>query len=315
MRAVVFFVVALVAQPAAALTFFSVGAGDLNGAYFRAARAICELVNRGAAGRLRCSPEATQGSIANLSGLGSGDLAFALVQSDWQRRAVEGTSIFADAGPMSDLRAVMSLHAEPFTLLVRADAGIAGVQDLSGRRVDLGHPSSGRRATTEEILAAFGLDESAFAEIYELQSGAAVSELCAGRIDATFLIIGHPNTTVARALSECGATIAPIVGDGVDRLVAGTGLYDHAAIPSGAYPELVAPVRTFGVTATMVTLADTPDALVEAMVGATLGNLSLLARRAPVLGGLDKTQMGTRGLTAPLHPAAARLFDAGTGTP
>jgi TRAP-type uncharacterized transport system substrate-binding protein len=49
---------------------------------------------------------------------------------------------------------------------------------------------------------------------------------------------------------------------------------------------------------------------VEVFVRQTLNALPALARRAPVLAGLDPAEMRSRGLTAPLHPGAARAFEA-----
>ena len=53
-----------------------------------------------------------------------GELEFGVAQSDWQFHAYNGSSQFEDAGAFEDLRAVFSLHPEPFTVVARADAGI-----------------------------------------------------------------------------------------------------------------------------------------------------------------------------------------------
>lgn len=182
-------VILLLSSPAGAMSFVSVGAGEVTGGYFAAIRAICERVNLVDRAALRCSPESTPGSIYNLSALREGQLDIAMAQSDWHRHALDGTAAFAAAGPMPALRSIMSLHAEPLTLLVRREAGIAGFADLRDKRVDLGHPSSGRRATLAVLLRAHGMTAEAFRTTAELQTGAAIAELCAGRIDATLLIV------------------------------------------------------------------------------------------------------------------------------
>ncbi len=60
---------------------------------------------------------------------------------------------------MPDLRAVFSVHGEPFTVIARADAGITDFADLRGMRVNVGNPGSGQRATMEVVLDALGLDD------------------------------------------------------------------------------------------------------------------------------------------------------------
>ncbi len=292
------------------LSFISVGAGEVSGGYFAAVRAICERVNLVDRASLRCSPESTAGSIYNLFALRYGQLDIAMAQSDWHRHAWDGTAAFAARGPTPTLRSVMSLHAEPLTLLVRRAAGVRGFGDLRNRRVDLGHPSSGRRATIGVLMHAYGMTLDAFAATYELQAGAAIAELCAGRIDATLLIVGHPNAAIARTLRECAVDIAPIMGPEAEALVDDGSVYTSLVISGRSYPELAEDVRTFGVSATLVTLAAMPDAIVEAFARETLNGLAPLARRAPVLEGLDPAAMRTRGLSAPLHPGAERAFEA-----
>ena len=203
-----------VAAPAAAqdLRLFTVGSGEVGGGYFEATNAICDALNRARRGDLRCSPEATPGSLYNLSALRDRQVDFALVQSDWQRSAYEGTDSFAGTEPMTDLRSVMSLYPEAVTLLASAESGIAKLTDVPGKRIDVGHPASGRHATVMRLIGALGLGRADFAALLELQAGGAVDELCAGRIDATVLIVGHPNATVARAIETCGAVLIPFRG-------------------------------------------------------------------------------------------------------
>ena len=105
------------------LRLFTIGAGDVGGSYYASAQAICEVVNRAERGRLRCSPDPTQGSIYNLDALRKGQIDFAIVQSDWHREAFEGTGIYGRDGHFKDLRSVVSLYEEPITIIARRGAG------------------------------------------------------------------------------------------------------------------------------------------------------------------------------------------------
>jgi uncharacterized protein len=298
--------------PATALQtdFFTLGAGTVDGGYFAAASAICERVNRTAGGAVRCSPDPTAGSIYNIDALRSGQIDFALVQSDWQRQAYEGSGRYDERGPMSDLRSVMGLYPEMVTILVREDAGIEQTADLVGRRIDIGHPASGRYATNLQLLEALELPAAAFAELAELPVESAVQELCAGRIDATLLIVGHPNAPVARALSSCNVILLPVTGPAIDAYVAASDDYDHGVIRAGTYPGVTADIPTFVVTATLVTREGVDPALIERMVSTVLVDLPRIAQRAPVLTGVALEKLSTAGLTAPLHSAAEAAYAA-----
>lgn len=300
----------LVTAPTGALTFFDVASGDLEGGYYVATGAICDLVNARNPDVLRCSPESTPGSLYNINALRDGHVDFALAQSDWQRRAYEGTDVFAADGPLDRLRGVMGLYPEAVTILVSRGSGINSLRDLRGKTVDIGVPSSGRRGTARYLLRALGLEEESFADVLGLPSGTAIHEICTGQLDATILVTGHPNASVGRALSECGARLIPVRGAAVDTLISDGRDYEISTIMASDYPALDADVPTFGVFATLLTLASEDDVVVETLVSQTLASLPLLAVRAPILSGLDPEGMRTLGMTVPLHPGAQAAYDA-----
>src|SRR5262249_16168093 len=71
--------------------FASVGTGQLNGIYYPVGKAICQIANRDLHTHgVRCSPEATPGSVYNMAALKSGGREFALVPSDVQFAAEHG---------------------------------------------------------------------------------------------------------------------------------------------------------------------------------------------------------------------------------
>lgn len=302
--------IGLAAVPAQALTFFSVGSGDIDANYYRVATAICALINRDMRGVMRCSPESTAGSIYNLDALRLRQLEVGIVQSDWQKHAATGDSVFADDGPMSGLRGVMALYDETFTLLARRDAGITSFTDLQGKRVDIGHPSSGRQATMRVVMELFRMETDDFAALTELQTGPALAELCEGRIDATVLITGHPSASLATTLQNCDVEMVALTGPEIAGFIASHDEYNAAVIAAGTYPGLEVDLPTFAVTAMLVTMESADGEIIGRLVSETLDNLGDLRRAAPVLRGLDPAKMRIEGFAVPLHPAAAAAFDA-----
>lgn len=296
--------------PAQELNFFTVGTGNVSGSYFSAARSICERINRFEAGRMRCSPEPTPGSIYNLRMLAEGELDMAFTQSDWQKAALTGTDMFAGQAAIPDMRGVVSLFPETLTLLVRGNARIGSVADLAGKSVDIGRPGSGRNASFSRLLALLSIEHETFGRIEELEPSAAIYDLCAGRLDATILITGHPNSLVARALRDCDVRLVDFRGPAVDAYFAGDTSFSESLIPLATYPQLTSDIRSWAVTATIVARADTDAATVEAFVANLLANLETLARTNPLFAGLTPETMRERGMSAPLHPGAALAFDA-----
>jgi TRAP transporter TAXI family solute receptor len=292
-----------------AVNTIKIGTGGVTGVYYPAGAGICRIFNRNRGQQgVNCSDESTEGSIANIEGLRAGEFDMVIVQSDWQFHAYQGDGPFAPAGPYPDLRAVFSLHAEPFTVVARADSGIASVADLRGKRVNIGNPGSGHRATTEAVMAANGWTMADFAQASELPSDEQAAALAVGRVDAIVFTVGHPSGEIYDATESTSARLVPIAGPAVDRLIADNPYYAKAVIPGGLYRGNDSPTPTFGVHATLVTTAATPDDLVYLVVKSVFENFEEFKGVHPALAHLDRQEMARAALTAPLHPGAERYY-------
>jgi TRAP transporter TAXI family solute receptor len=279
----------------------SIGAGGKTGVYYLAGGAICDLVNaRRWESGMRCLAEASDGSIANLRDVRSGARTFGIVQSDWLAHAVAGTGLFADVGSGRDLRAVFGLFREPFTVVARPNAGITDFVDLKDKRVSFGPEGSGGRATMGVVMLALGWTEADFAYVADLPMADTPRALCAGEIDAAIFIVAHPNLTVEKMLA-CGAAMVPLDTAEIDPLVASSAAYARAEIPAGAYQRQTSAVPTFAPTATLVTSARTPPAIVRTLVTAVFEGLDVFRTAHPVFHDIEPAQMLGPDLAAPLH--------------
>lgn len=299
----------LCASPAsvfAASNFVSVGTGPLTGLYYPTGQSICDKVNaaRGET-RVRCSVEATPGSVYNAEALAKGEQEFALMQSDVHSFAFLGEGRW-QGRPLRELRSVMSLYPELLTLIARPGAGIAGVEDLKGKRVNIGMPGSGTRATWDILSTALGISAKDLAEASGLKPEAAGERLCANTLDASLMIVGHPSKLIDAQLKACGLVLVPVRGAVIDALVASKPYYVHGSIP-GQFYGLAADTPSFGGTTTLMTTAGVPEVVVHALAKAVMEDLDRL-RQQPVLSGLDPKLMIKQSLIAPLHPGAERAY-------
>jgi TRAP transporter TAXI family solute receptor len=294
------------AQDAKVMT---IATGGVTGVYYPAGGGICRLVNRDRLDHgVRCAVLSSGGSLDNIAALRGDTTDFGVVQTDAAWNAAEATGDFAGQPPFDALRAVFALHPEPFTLVARPDAGITQLSDLPGKRVNIGNPGSGQRATMEVVMAAMGWTTADFAAATELPSGEQTQALCDGKIDAMVFAVGHPSASVQEATSGCGAILVTVAGPEIDALVADNPYYLAATIPGGLYRNNPGDIRTFGVGAVLVTTADEADDLVYLLAGSVFGNLDQFRGLHPAFGALDARGMASRGLVVPLHPGAERYF-------
>lgn len=294
---------------AAQQKFVTIGTGGVTGVYYAAGGAICRLMNAGRKEHgIRCSVESTGGSVYNLNTMRAGELDFGVAQSDWQYHAYKGSSSFKDAGANDKLRAVFSLHPEPFTVLARADAGIARFEDLKGKRFNVGNPGSGTRASLDQLLAEMKWTTAAFSLAAELRPDEHGAALCDNRIDAFIYGVGHPSANIQDPTTTCGAKLVSLTGPAVDKLVADRPYYAKVEIPGGIYNNNPNPTPTYGVLATFVTSAAVPDDVVYNLVKAVFDNFEDFKKLHPALAHLKPEDMIKNGLSAPLHDGAVKYY-------
>ncbi|RDE25233.1 C4-dicarboxylate ABC transporter substrate-binding protein [Motiliproteus coralliicola] len=294
---------------AAEQRFVTIGTGGVTGVYYPTGGSICRLVNKGRKEHgIRCSVESTGGSVYNLNTIREGELDMGVAQSDWQYHAYNGTSKFEDKGGNKDLRAIFSVHPEPFTVVARADAGIKTFDDLKGKRVNVGNPGSGQRGTMEVLMKAKGWTMDDFALASELKSAEQSSALCDNKIDAMVFTVGHPSGSIKEATTSCDSVLVEVSGDSVNKLVSDNSYYRTATIPGGMYRGNDNDVMTFGVGATFVSSTNTPDDVIYEVVKAVFENFDTFRKLHPAFGNLKKEQMIKDGLSAPLHPGAAKYY-------
>ena len=296
--------------PAAAQQkFMTVGTGGVTGVYYAAGGAICRLVNKDRAKHgIRCSVESTGGSVFNINTIKAGELDLGFAQSDVQFNAAKGQAQFKDAGAYGDLRAVFSVHPEPFTVVARKEANIKTFADFKGKRFNVGNPGSGTRASMEELLAAMGSKMADFSLASELKADEHGPALCDGKIDGFFYGVGHPSANIQDPTTSCGARLVSLTGPVIDKLIADKPYYARATIPGGLYPNNPDATNTYGVLATVVASSKTPSETVYQVVKAVFDNFDEFKKLHPALGNLKPESMVADGLSAPLHEGAVRYY-------
>ena len=297
-------------QPAkASTTFVTIGTGGITGVYYPTGGAIAKIVNmKKDQYNIRCTVESTGGSVFNVNAIMAGDLQFGVVQSDRQYQATKGMAEWKDKGPQADLRAVFSIHPESVTLVAAVDAGINSIQDLKGKRVNIGNPGSGQRQNAIDALEAVGLDYNTDMNAESIKAAEAPGLLQDGRIDAFFYTVGHPSGAIKEATAGARKVrFASITG--IDALLEKFPYYAKSIIPASLYPgaEGGTDVQTFGVKATFVTSAKVPDNVVYAVTKEVFDNFDSFKKLHPAYAVLTKAGM-LEGLSAPIHPGALKYY-------
>ena len=265
-------------------------------------------MNRGTAEHnIKCTAPSTGGSIDNINAIKNGDRQMGVAQSDWQFHAYNGSSQF-EGDKFDKLRAVFSVHGEPFTVVARADAGVKNFDDLKGKRVNIGNPGSGQRATMDVVMNAKGWTLDDFALASELKAAEQAGALGDNKIDAMIYTVGHPAGAIQEATTTTDATLVDVDGDAIAKLVEDNPYYAWATIPGGMYKGNDEDTTTFGVKATFVSSSDVPDEVIYQVVKAVFDNFDRFKKLHPAFENLTEEQMIKDGLSAPLHDGAVKYY-------
>lgn len=232
-----------------------------------------------------------------------------VAQSDWQYHAYNGTAPkqFPD-GAFKELRAVFSVHPEPFTVVARADSGIKTFADLKGKRVNIGNPGSGQRGTMEVVMDKMGWKMGDFALASELKSSEHSAALCDNKIDAFVFTVGHPTGNIKEAATTCDVKLIPVEGPVFDQLISANPYYASAMVAGGTYKGTDSDTKVFGVGATFVSSTNTDADTVYEIVKAVFDNFKRFKKMHPAFGNLNQKDMIKNNLSAPLHDGAVRYY-------
>ena len=200
------------------------------------------------------------------------------------------------------------MHPEPFTLIARKGSGVSSFESLKGKKVNVGNPGSGQRATMEVVMEAFGMKMSDFALAAELKGSEMAQAICDGKIEAMIYTVGHPAAAVTQAASSCDVELVSVTGAPIDKLIADNSFYRVATVPGGMYAGSPNDTTTFGVGATVITSANVPENVVYTVVKAVFDNFADFKKLHPAFANLKEDQMISDGLSAPIHPGAAKYY-------
>ena len=287
-----------------------IGTGSTAGVYYPTGGAIAQMVNQNTDHNIYMISRSTPGSVFNINAVLYGEMPFGIAQSDRQYQAVNGESEWEEDGAQDRLRAVFSIHPESIALIATDESGIKSMQDLKGKRVNLGNHGSGQLQNSMDAINAFNINEDDIITFYEdARHGAEM--LIKGKIDAFFYTVGHPSSFICEILmnEERPVHLVPITGPAINLLISEKPYYAEAIIPKEIYPgaQLEADIPTFGVKATFVTSVDMPEDIVYDITRSIFENFAEFKELHPAYQVLTVPDM-LEGNSAPFHSGAVKYY-------
>lgn len=289
--------------------FVAVGTSTREGVYFPVARGICGLVNAGRdTHRVRCLANTTGGSIYNVQALMTGELDVAVTLAGLAYEAYKGTGEFKAFGSNPELRAISVLYTQPVSVIVKKNSEIKTLDDLSGKRINIGNLGSGKRGTAELLLKVLNLSRKDFAEIHEFNTKRMGEAFCTEKVDILIEAIGNPSSFLRRMIGECGGRFIEIPRKVADLMKKFEPYFEPGVIPGGMYAGQDKDVSTVNLNVVLISTARvSPDTIYE-ISKAMFDQFPKLKEIHPVLSTAAPQTMIAQGEVIPFHEGAARYY-------
>lgn len=287
--------------------FLAFGGGPTGGTFNFFANKMSSIVSN-TYDWLDLSPKGSGGSAENLRTLDKRSIDFGIVYSGDAFLGRNG-KLPKDDTKYTGVRALSFLYGAPAQLVVRKDAGITSAMDLKGKVVAMGNPGSGAALSAERFFKHMGLWDSV--DHRNLGYSQAAADFSDGKIDAFWVLVGYPNSSIIEA-----ATRTPISLIDVHKDAEKSGFYQEypfytpTEIPAGTYDGQEGPVLTFQDSSLWCANEDVAEDVVMAAMEAIYSEKGLkdmvTAHKAATAMSI---QTGIQGVSIPLHPAAVKFWE------
>lgn len=287
--------------------------GSTGGTYFPLGGGMAQVWSNEVDG-LNVSVQASGASVENLRLLQAGEVELILSVNGVAINAMNGEGDFA--GEEYDFTALGNVYGEVTQIVARADAGVETIEDLAGKRVQIGPPGSGTELSARQILEQHGIDADNDIESFQDTFGDAADQLRDGTVDAAFAILALPAGSIVDVATGTDLVLVDISGEVLEQLLAADPSLTALEVPAGTYPGQDEPAQWVTNWATLYAQPGLDEdqvyemmrVLYEQMVPETVGHE--VASEIQLESALD----GLGGI--PLHPGAERYYqDQGVEVP
>lgn len=274
--------------------------GDRLGIYYSTADKIC-YVQDYVSQKNVCDPIESLGSIDNLIKLKSGKAEFGIVQLD---QLYEELSL----NPDTNLRQVIQLYPEAYTIVTKRNSNIWGMQDLIGKKVITNGSKSGAMLLTKKLLEEMQIEPDSIKIDNTIPSSQFAENICSGRIDAGIFLIAHPNAMLHEISRECEIRLVPLAEKTMKQISEKYRCYKKQLIHENIYPGVIIPVFTLGTNAIVVTSTEKSDKEVINFVRNIANNVKYIRNTYDALNDLDEEGMEPEDQAFPIHDGSKKFF-------
>ena len=291
----------LMAAPAVAQERISIGTGGTGGLFYIIGAGMAEVINQNM-DNATARAEVTGASVENIRRVAADQMTFGFSSSSTLYEASVGEGPFEEPLPVA---AMAYLYPAVLQIATTADTGIETMNDLAGKRVNMGPPGSNSAVLVQRLMETYGVFDQANVQFLSYSEGTAA--LMNGQLDATVVLAGAPTAALIDLGAQRDMRLIPIDEETVGPLLEDYPFYQFYEMPAGTYEGQDEAVLVINDPATIFTSQFATDEQVYAITKALFDNLDQLAQVHPEAGNIAiETAVNT---PIGLHQGAQLYFD------
>jgi len=285
--------------------FIRIGTASLGGSFFPMGTAIGTVIESVAPG-IKCTAEATGGSVFNMNAIQEGELEMAIVQGTSVAEGMSGKGQFKD-GKTTKVRTIANYHSTPQHIVVRADLDVKSIKDLKGLKLEMIAAGDGVEVSTKNMLASVGITWDQIKPQYSGNRVQAASRLKTGEVDGIIDGTGIGAAWLVDVIGNGKFKLISLTDDEIKTISTAYPEFSKVKIPAGTYKgqnEDVYAVSSWTVIVSSDTLSDD---LVYKITKGLFENKSSLEKKNAYFNDLVPETIKDA-IIAPLHPGAEKFY-------
>jgi TRAP transporter TAXI family solute receptor len=208
------------------------------------------------------------------------------------------------AAPHERLRAIGVMFSIAVQVAVPAGTGITRIDQLKGKRIDVGGSGGSVDRAARIILESYGFGYDAIKPTYG--GSDTLERFESGDLDARFFYSAFKHPVIENISKVVDVRVLPIDRSRLGAIQERHHFLKSTVIPRGTYRNQQTDVQTVGMDVLLLCRQDLPDGLVHDLTQALFDSVPELEQAHEAASAIDPERGPTASI--PLHPGAARYY-------
>lgn len=289
--------------------FVTIVTGSTGGTYYPVGTIFSTLWNDKLGDKgVVASVQSSGGSVENLNMLKNNEAELGIAMANLTLFAHRGEGKF-EGNQFEKVRFVTALWPDVTQIVVTEDSNINNLEDIKGKRFNVGGAGSGTEYSSNLILkniAGLGFADIAPEHLGYFEASRAMQN---GQLSGMNAEGGIPTSAVSEIFaSKTAVKIIEFSDEDYDKLHSVAPYYGQFTIPSGLYAGLDKDIKTVGIKSTLIASADLDDEIVYELVKNIYENYDDISSSHKALEKVTLEE-ALKGLPpVPLHKGAVKYF-------